>query len=139
VEGKTCREAFEELIAREFQYPVCGQVHHLTVLCYDLQHPRQFTPQALAWSQDALRAAVEEGVSPVELRRRARQQFSRKNKPRVIKESSPASFAEAGEKDKPAFRWRMTALDALGESAEGHNQRVEAWARSVLADLDPSQ
>jgi hypothetical protein len=33
----------------------------------------------------------------------------------------------------------MTALDALGESAEGHNRRVEAWARSVLADLEQSR
>jgi hypothetical protein len=59
VEGKTCREAFEELISREFQDPICGQVHHLTVLCYDLQHPQQFTREALEWSRAGLQAAVE--------------------------------------------------------------------------------
>jgi hypothetical protein len=132
VEGKTCREAFEELISREFQDPVCGQVHHLTVLCYDLQHPLQFTREALEWSRAALQAAVEQGVSPVELRRFARRQFSGKAKPKVTRQAQPEEAA-------PRIHWRMTALDVLGESAEGHNQRVEAWARSVLEDLRGSE
>ena len=72
--------------------------------------------------------AIEQGVSPVELRRLASRQFSGKVKPKVTRAATP------GETTRPA-RWRMTALDALGESAEGHNQRVEAWARSVLEDL----
>ncbi len=71
-----CREKYGEMLALEFEQPsVFGAVHHLTVICYNIQHPDSFTDEALAWMRSALRAIVEESLSGPELLKRTRGMF----------------------------------------------------------------
>jgi hypothetical protein len=126
--GMDCRGMFEEMIAREFEDPLCGQVHHLTVICFNLQHSLDFTPAALAWSRNALEQVLEQGIPPGELRRRSRQLYDGPGKPKVTRQ------AQAGEA-APHVAWTMTIANAVGDGRAGHPQRVQAWAQAVLGDL----
>lgn len=75
-DGVTCREHFERMLAREFEDPAgAGTVHHLTVLCYGIQHPSMYSPQGLIEAKALLVAFVEHGESPASVRRRSRQRL----------------------------------------------------------------
>jgi len=119
---------FEVMLAREFEEPACAEVHHLTVMCYNLQHPQQFTPAALAWSRSALQQVLEQGLPPGELLRRSRQVYGSPGKAKVTRQPRPGEAVQS-------VPWSLTIADAIGETSAGHNQRVQSWAWAVLADL----
>ena len=121
-----CREKFESMLALEFEGPeVFDAVHHVTVICFNLQHPGAFSEEALAWMRSTLRAVVEEGLSPIELRERSRKQF--KGQVKVLSKAPKAH---------PRAEWSMTAADVRIGDPEAYVNDVMAWARSILRDLD---
>ncbi len=68
-----CRERYGEILALEFEQPaVFGAVHHITVNCYNIQHPDTFTDEALAWMRSSLRAITAKGLSGPDLLKLAR-------------------------------------------------------------------
>jgi hypothetical protein len=125
--GGSCREQYGECLALEFQEPaVFGAVHHVTVLCYNLQHPRDFSPKALAWMRSSLRAVIEGNVSPVALREQAGREFKRQA--RVLRKDGQAT--------PPArTHWSRTVLDVRRESPAVYTGDILAWARAILQDL----
>jgi hypothetical protein len=125
-EGKSCQQRFEELLALEFENPGgAGSVHHLTVLCYMLQH-NQYSDEAAAWAQAALKAVLEDGLSPSQLRYRSRKPLDQTVRTWKVTGSTAVTRG---------LRWPVTISDvALGDAA-GHNQRVMAWAQAVWQTL----
>lgn len=119
------------MLAFEYENPESyGAVHHLTVACYNLQHPGGFTEAALAWMRASVAVAVNSGEPPQEWLRRARQQFNGKNKVKVVRgpEEVPTRL--------PAnLHWSMTVADIPLDSSTAYVAGVQAWARQVLADL----
>jgi hypothetical protein len=65
----TEQEAFESLLAREFEDPEYFAVHHLTVAAYRLEHPGETSDHALAVLLGVVRAAVDGGLDGPALRR----------------------------------------------------------------------
>ncbi len=63
------QEAFELLLAREFEDPEYFAVHHLTVAAYRLQHPEGTTDHALAVLLGVVRAAIDGGLDGPRLRK----------------------------------------------------------------------
>jgi hypothetical protein len=126
-DGKSCREQYEAMLAYEYENPESyGAAHHLTVACYNLQHPSGFTAPALAWLRSSLTAAMDAGQSSQEWLVRARAQFQGKNKVKVVRSPSEPVIGAA---------WSMTAADvSLGGPSE-YLAGIHAWARSILADL----
>lgn len=120
-----CREKFESMLALEFEgLAVFGTVHHVTVICFNLQHPAAFSDEALAWMRSTLRAIVEEGLSPAELRERSHKQFNGQVK--VLKKMP---------KSPHKVEWSMTAMGVRTDSPEVYVSDVMAWAKSTLNDL----
>jgi hypothetical protein len=123
-----CKEKYGEMLALEFEQPaVFGKVHHITVTCYNLQHPDTFSDEALAWMQSSLCAIVEEDLSGPELLKRARGNF--RGDARVKCRGAPA-------KTPARAKWSMTVMDVRTGSPEVYVEDVRAWAASILADLD---
>ena len=120
-----CRDKFESMLALEFEDPeVFGAVHHVTVICFNLQHPAAFSDEALEWMRSTLRAVVEEGLAPDELRERSQKQF--KGQVRVLSKAPKApKIAE----------WSMTAADVRTDSPDVYVNDIMAWAKSILKDL----
>ncbi|HET7768629.1 MAG TPA: DUF5946 family protein [Chloroflexota bacterium] len=70
--GGSCDDAFHQLLAWEMERPELGVVHHLLVLCFHLQHPSLYSPEALAWGRETLVDFLERGVTPHDVRQRER-------------------------------------------------------------------
>jgi hypothetical protein len=67
--NQTCQDLFHQCLALEFEHPSAfGAVHHLTVLCYSLQH-NLYSPQGWLEGRRLLARFVLEGASPAKLRR----------------------------------------------------------------------
>ncbi len=131
-----CREKYGEMLALEFeQPPVFGAVHHLTVICYNIQHPDSFTDEALAWMRSALRSVVEDNLSGPELLKRARGSFGGDFK--VKRRDARARDRHASVPCIPErARWSMTVADVRTASPEVYTGDIRAWAKSILKDLE---
>ncbi len=70
--GRTCADDFHQLLFWENERPELGEVHHLMVLCYHLQHPSLYSTEGLAHARQLLADFVAGGLSPEEARRRQR-------------------------------------------------------------------
>lgn len=62
-DGRTCKDVFDECLNLEFSDRVAGSVHHLTVICYMIQH-NGYSDEALAWVVKRLGEFLEGGVTP---------------------------------------------------------------------------
>jgi hypothetical protein len=126
VDGMTCWEQLGAIGAWEFQDPELMAEHFLTVATYNLQHPAQFTDEALAGLRVALIDRLDQGVAVEELRRRAARAYAGKRRVRK---------AEA-ERRPVLRRWRMTIADVyIPDQPQGAAARVRAWAAAVRSDL----
>lgn len=126
VDGMTCWEQLGAILAWEAQDPALQAEHFLTVATYNLQHPAQFTDEALAGLRIALIDYLDHGVTAEKLRRRASHTYEGKR--RVLK-------AEADR--RPVLRrWRMTIADVyLPDQPQGAAARVRAWAAAVRSEF----
>ena len=124
-----CQEKYGEMLALEFEQPtVFGAVHHLTVICYNIQHPDPFTDEALTWMRSALRAIVEEALSRPELLKRAQGSFRRRFQGQTSRRTRASALAGA--------RWSMTVADVRTASPGVYTGDIKAWAKSILNDLE---
>jgi uncharacterized protein DUF5946 len=126
VNGMTCWEQLGAIGAWEFQDPELLAEHFLTVASYNLQHPAQFTDEAI----DGLRAAfigrLDNGLSIAEIRHRAAAAYA--GKKRVLKNEIER---------RPALRrWRMTIADVyIPDRPQGAAERVRRWAATIRSEL----
>lgn len=125
----TCEENFHSMLAREYEDAEAGAVHHLTVLCYYLQHPRLYAPEGLRYAQRLLAEFVEQGTPPPDVRQRIRRQVDSGQRAWKIAAKSGESAAYAH-----PVAWTLRVADAA--SGDGlYADRVHAWAQSVIEAL----
>lgn len=120
------------MLALEWEVPGgAGTIaHFFAVSSYVLQHPdsMRYTVESLAWLKSAVTSALSDDVSTVELRRRA--QADGKSGGHVTRRpDDPVPDWHVG-------HWSMTVSDILDGGVEGYGDRVRAWARSVIEDLE---
>lgn len=126
-DGKTCLDKYHEVLALEFEDPAYfGAVHHITVMCYNIQHPDAFSDDALDWMRKSLRAVMVDGLTPAELRKQAGKGVAggMKVRRRGEQKSVPARTV-----------WSMTVMDVRTDSAEIYHADIRAWAGAILKDL----
>lgn len=130
-EGSTCRDNFHALLLLEADVPGAagGVPHFYAVACYSLQHPRgmNLTPEA----HEGLRAAVADVLNGRatldDIRCRVRRAAN--GPQRVTRRNDDAAVT-------PSRRARkMTVTDVCAGGVEGYHERVERWARSIVATL----
>ena len=131
--GITCREYFEQMLGWEFEHPEINTVHHLTVLCYHLQHPSSYSPEGLRGAIRLLADFLDGGLTPAEIRRRDRQKLDSHVRKYKIK-GTPASHGAY----QPPVHWTMTAADVIAGGPHLYDQNVQKWAFSILAALKRS-
>lgn len=127
--GETCREVFDRCMALEFENPgTYGAVHHLTVLCYMLQHGGYSRDGWLA-ARDLLRRFVREGASPAAIRDDVRRKLNAGKS--VLR---GPQFPEAG-----GVFWTRHITGVRRDSPEIYCRDVKEWAKAVLADTNHLQ
>ena len=121
------------MLAWEFEDPPLYEVHHLTVLCYHLQHPGLYSPEGLAGARRLLVDFLVHGVSPERVRQRDRAGVDSGRRKHKIT-GTPAAH---GAYSRPV-EWSMTTIDVIAGGMRGYRENVRAWARSVLEALEAS-
>lgn len=129
--GVTCLEHFYQLLAWEFEdFTGAGAVHHLTVLCYSLQHPRVYSPQAFEDAKRMLAQYVVEGRSPQEIRTQNKALVDSGHRTYKIG-GSPEAY---GVYAYPIV-WTKTIEEITVGGLVAYCERVEAWAQSIYDAL----
>src|SRR5688500_6450142 len=115
VDGMTCWEMLGAIMAWEAQDRELLAEHFLTVASYNLQHPAQFTEEALAGLRAAFRERLDRGMAIAEIRRRVGAAVA--GATRVLKPEHERT---------PVLRqWAMTIADVyLPDQPEGAAGRV---------------
>jgi hypothetical protein len=130
-DGLTCEDHFHQMAAWELEdLTRFGQVHHLMVLCYHLQHPHLYSPEGLAGAKGLLMDFLTRGVSPQDVRRRDRAALDSSQRKYKIK-GTPASHGAYAHPPQ----WTMTAADVTRDGPDAYCDKVRTWAASVLASL----
>jgi hypothetical protein len=126
VDGMTCWEMLGAIIAWEYQDPELLAEHFLTVASYNLQHPAQFTEEALTGLRAAFRERLDRGMAIAEIRRRVGAAVS--GATRVLKPEY--------ERTPVRRQWAMTIADVyLPDQPVGAAGRVRAWAAAIRREL----
>lgn len=126
VDGLDCWGQLGAIIAWEWQDPALMAQHFLTVASYNLQHPAQFTDEALAGLRQQFIEHLDNGVPPHEIRRRVSSIAEGKVK---VRWPEP-------ERRFVLRRWPLTSADVyLPDQPTGAAERVKAWAASIREEL----
>ena len=126
VDGWTCWEQLGALIAWEYDDPELAAEHFLTVASYNLQHPAQFTDEAIAGLRVAVIERLDNDLPVAEIRRRNAAEYE--GKQRVLRPE--------GERRPVLRRWSMTIADVYTpDQPAGAAARVRAWAAAIRSEL----
>ncbi len=117
----------------ENEHPDYGVVHHLTVLCYHLQHPSLYAPEGLKEGMRLLVEFVERGTTTETVRAANRDRVDSGQRTWRIKATRDSHGAYAH-----PVSWTMTAADVTAAGAQAYVESVRAWAGSVLEALKAS-
>lgn len=127
----TCQEHFFQLLFWENEVPAYGEVHHLTVLCYHLQHPSLYSPEGLTYARKLLVDFLARGLSPAEVRRHIKDQVDSGNRQAKITSRTGMQGAYP-----VPVHWTMTISDVVAAGKENYIASVHAWAESILQALE---
>ncbi len=122
------------MIAWDFNdFEGAGAVHHLTVLCYNLQHPKTYSKKGL---EDAKEFLVEFVFKKFSFK-----QHDERNKQRLssnVRNWKITGTPEDYGKYAAVPLWTFRASDVAIPGKENYNARVEFWAESVYKNLHDS-
>lgn len=129
-DSKTCRDHFNQMLFWENENPDYGEVHHLMVLCYYIQHPSLYSPEGLNEARHLLTEFLEHGASPGDIRKRNRDKVDSSKRKWKIKgtAASHGSFTEP-------VQWAMTAADIIKGGVNNYCDSVRQWAHSIQETL----
>lgn len=126
VDGLDCWGQLGAVLAWEWQDPELFALHFVTVASYNLQHPAQFTDEALDGLRQAYLDHLDRGTPVSQIRSRA--SAGAQGRRRVRK---------AREDQRPVLRrFDLTISDVYRpEQPEGAAERVRCWAGAIRRGL----
>lgn len=130
-DGRTCADDFHQLLFWENERAELGEVHHLMVLCYHLQHPSLYSAEGLAHARQLLEAFVTEGLSPEEVRRRQRAAVDSGGRGWSI----TARPGNQGSYERPPA-WQLRAQDVVAGGPDRYLENVRHWAGAIVRGLN---
>ena len=133
-DGRTCADDFHQLLFWENERPELGEVHHLMVLCYHLQHPTLYSAEGLAHARQLLDAFVTEALSPEEMRQRQRSAVDSGGRGWSVT-ARPGNRGSYGR----VMAWRMTVGDVVSRGMDRYRENTREWARLIHLDLGKSK
>lgn len=126
----TCWEMLGAIIAWEYQDLELAAEHFLTVAAYNLQHPAQFTEDALKWLRAGVAEYLDQGTPSRVLRKRAAHIYE--GQKRVLRPDT--------ERHPVLHRWPYTIASVyLPDHPEGAATRVRTWAASIFEELSSKE
>ena len=124
-DGLTCQERLHRILALEQTDSELKSLHFLTVAAFNIQHPAQFTEDAVAGLRKSFSDYLDGRITIEDIKQRNREFNGPK---RVVK----FAFERI-----PILRcWKMTTADVfLPADSKGTAARVNQWAQSIKSEL----
>ncbi|MCC6179396.1 MAG: hypothetical protein IT305_29155 [Chloroflexi bacterium] len=131
----TCQALFDRCLAREFEDPAYGAVHHLTVPAYLLQH-NGYSRSGWLEARRLLDGFVQGGLTPSEARRQSARAVARRKQSASSANGGRAQGSRSSPKLDRADRvqWTANIGDVRLEHADVYCDDVRRWAARVVAD-----
>ena len=130
-DGRTCADDFHQLLFWENERPELGEVHHLMVLCYHLQHPSLYSAEGLEHARQLLADFVAGGVSPEEVRRRQRAAVDSGGRGWSVT-ARPGNY---GSYERSPV-WQLRAQDVVAGGPDHYPENVRRWAGAIVRGLN---
>ncbi len=130
-DGRTCTGDFHQLLFWENERPELGEVHHLMVLCYHLQHPSLYSAEGLAHARRLLADFVAGGLSPAEMRQRQRAAVDSGQRGWSV----TARPGNRGGYDRPPA-WELRVQDVIAGGPNQYPKSVRLWASAIMRVLN---
>jgi len=128
--GEDCGNRFNLCLAKEYENPSAyGAVHHLTVICYMLQH-NVYSHEGWLGARELLRQFMQQGITPSESRKHTCNELDGERRKWNV--TKGARFPKFG-----SISWTRTVADVRLDSPETYCADVRLWATSVLAETEP--
>ena len=130
-DGRTCADDFHQLLFWENERPELGEVHHLMVLCYHLQHPSLYSAEGLAHARRLLADFVAGGLSPAEVRQRQRGAVD-------SGERGWSVTARPGNRGKyeRSPTWELRVQNVIAGGPNQYLKNVRLWAGAIVRHLN---
>lgn len=133
-DGTECRAYLDEMIKWDFEdFAGVGQIHHLTVLAYNLQHPSVYSKKGLEDAKQFLQEFVIQNASFQEHDERNRRRLSSDVRDWKITGTPEDHGSYAIEP-----HWTMTATDVVSGGLENYVENVHKWSKAVYESLQES-
>jgi hypothetical protein len=132
-DDKSCQDYFHQMLYWETENPGYGEVHHLMVLCYYLQHPSLYSQEGLEKAKQLLFDFVEVGIGPQDARRRGQAQVNSQNRKWKIRATVNSKGVY-----KTAVPWSITAKDVVDRGMNNYCESVRNWADTTFRTLKMS-
>ncbi len=126
---KSCETRFHECLVKEFEDVAYGEVHHLTVAAYMLQHSSKLTREGWLHERNLLKEFLVEKKPPAFIRQQ--------NKDLV--DSGKRSFKIKSKDGAPVIiktEWKKTIMEVRLENAKDYCEDVSFWAKTVLEESE---
>jgi len=129
----TCQDYFHQMLFWEAENSELGEVHHLMVLAYSLQHPSLYSSQGLENAMGLLVDFLVNGLEPhqVGVNMRAVVDAGKRSWTITARLDSQGSYAHP-------VHWPVTAAQVVAGGPEAYCQNVRDWAGSILKTLKES-
>lgn len=129
VNGNSCEDVFNSLLALEFSDSEYGKVHLLTVACYMIQH-QQYSDEGLIWIYRQLTRFLYESVPVEHIRREARWETDNRQRNWHMRR-------EPGSASLPEIRWEITIQEVAPSTTapEQYCRTVTNWARATVRQM----
>ncbi len=133
-DDSTCETDFHQMLFWEHEDSSRWEVHHLTVLCYHLQHPSLYSQDGLVNGIQLLTAFVRDGISPAEIRRTSKDKVDSKNREWKItaRSNSKGTYAHP-------VKWTMRAPDVIARGSDYYVESVREWAQRTYNSIQAAE
>jgi hypothetical protein len=126
--GTTCREFFDLSQLKEIEGPEYYAVHHLSVLCYMLQH-NIYSRGGWLGAHDLLDQFIYRGLTTAAARRQNRKKLDNGKRDWSLTKGEKLPGVEA-------VKWTFTIADVRLDTAEHYCADAHKWAETILADTE---
>ena len=129
-----CRDYLNEMIKWDFEdFNGAGQLHHLTVLCYNLQHPSTYSPKGLEEAKKSLKDFI---LKPNSFKEH--DMSNRHNLASNVRDWKITGTADSHGIYVSKPNWTILASDVVMAGLDNYIENVKKWSHSVLESLKAS-
>jgi hypothetical protein len=124
--NETCKDRFNITQAKEFENNGYFTVHHLSVLCYMLQH-NNYSKKGWLFAREVLVHFIYNNLTPDQIRKQNHHILDSRNRKWNLNSTQKLTEVEG-------IKWSFTLGNVRHNVAEEYCEDIKHWAKNILED-----